>query len=131
MDVHASPAELPELHALLGAFQVRLRRPEGRDALERSTTGLLTELPNKNGDTIAPAVPGPSEQRVQEFRSQLPWDAEDLNRQRVPKRMAEATRGEGGLVCDATGFPKPGTASVGGSGSMRGPWAKWATLSAR
>jgi hypothetical protein len=43
MDVHASPAELPELKEFLGAFQVRFRRPEGADALERYTTGLLTK----------------------------------------------------------------------------------------
>jgi hypothetical protein len=60
MDVHASPAALPELHAFLDAFQVRFRRPEGRAALERDTIGLLTELPNKNGDTLAQAVPGTS-----------------------------------------------------------------------
>jgi hypothetical protein len=35
MDVHASPAELPELQEFLGAFRVRFRRPEGRQALER------------------------------------------------------------------------------------------------
>jgi hypothetical protein len=35
MDVHASPAELPDLTEFLGAFQVRFRRPEGRAALER------------------------------------------------------------------------------------------------
>jgi hypothetical protein len=53
MDVHASPDELPELRELLGNFQVRFRRPEGADALERYTTGLLTELPSTNCDTIA------------------------------------------------------------------------------
>jgi hypothetical protein len=65
MDVHASPVELPEVQEFLGAFQVRFRRPEGRKALERYTTGLLTELPNKNGDTLAQAVPGSREQRLQ------------------------------------------------------------------
>ena len=35
MDVHASPDELPELTAFLESFQVRFRRPEGTDALER------------------------------------------------------------------------------------------------
>ena len=53
MDVQASPAAWPEWHAFLAAFQVRFRRPEGRAALERSTTGLLTELPTKHGDTSA------------------------------------------------------------------------------
>ena len=113
MDVHASPAELPELHALLGAFQVRFRRPEGREALERSTTGLLTELPNKNGDTIAQAVPETSAQRLQEFLTKMQGDEEDLHRQRVQKMIAEARRGDGVLILDDTGFPKQGTASVG------------------
>ncbi len=113
MDVHASPAELPELHEFLGAFQVRFRRPEGREALERYTTGLLTELPNKNCDTLAQAVPGTSEQRLQEFLTQMQWDEEDLNRQRVQKMIAEATRSKGVLVFDDTGFPKQGSASVG------------------
>jgi SRSO17 transposase len=113
MDVHASPAELPELHEFLGAFQVRFRRPEGRQALERYTTGLLTELPNKNGDTIAQAVPGTSAQQLQEFLTNMQWDEEDLNRQRVAKMLAEATPGDGVLVFDDTGFPKQGTASVG------------------
>jgi SRSO17 transposase len=113
MDVHASPAELPELQEFLGAFQVRFRRPEGRAALERYTTGLLTELPNKNGDTIAQAVPGTSAQRLQEFLTNMQWDEEDLNRQRVQKMIAEVTPGDGVLVFDDTGFPKQGTASVG------------------
>jgi SRSO17 transposase len=113
MDVHASPAELPELQAFLGAFRVRFRRPEGRDALERYTTGLLTELPNKNCDTMAQAVPGTSAQRLQEFLTTMQWDEEDLNRQRVQKMMTEATRGDGVLVFDDTGFPKQGKASVG------------------
>jgi SRSO17 transposase len=113
MDVHASPAELPELKEFLGSFHVRFRRPEGAETLERDTTGLLTDLPNKNCDTLAEAVPGTSEQRRQEFLTNLPWDAEDLNRQRVQKIIAEATLGEGVLGLDNTGFPKQGKASVG------------------
>jgi SRSO17 transposase len=113
MDVHAGPAELPELHEFLASFQVRFRRPEGREALERYTTGLRTEVPNKKCDTLAQAVPGTSEQRLQAFLTNMPWDEEDLNRQRVQKRLAEATRGDGVLVVDDTGFPKQGKASVG------------------
>jgi SRSO17 transposase len=113
MDVHASPAALPELQEFLSAFQVRFRRPEGREALERYTTGLLTELPTKNADTMAQAVPGTSAQRLQEFLTNMQWDAEDLNRQQVQKMIAEATRDEGVLIIDDTGFAKRGTASVG------------------
>src|ERR671936_1718562 len=113
MDVHASPAKLPELQEFLGAFQVRFRRPDGLAALGRYTTGLLTEHPNKNCDTLAQAVPGTSAQRLQEFLTNMQWDEEDLNRQRVQKMIAEATWGDGVLVFDDTGFPKQGAASVG------------------
>src|SRR5262245_46441562 len=113
MDVPRSPAALPELQKFLRAFQVRFRRPEGRHALERYTTGLLTELASKNGDTIAQAVPGTSAQRLQECLTNMPWDEEDLNRQRVAKMLAEATTDDGVLVIDETGLPKQGIASVG------------------
>jgi hypothetical protein len=73
MDVHARPAALPELQAFLKAFQVRCRRPEGGQALERYLTGLLTELPNKDCDTMAQAIPGTSAQRLQEFLTNMPW----------------------------------------------------------
>src|SRR5215813_1513004 len=113
MDVHASLTELPELKDFLSAFQVRFRRPEGTAALERYMTGLLTELPTKNCDTIAHAVPGTSEQRLQECLANRPGDAPDLNRQRVHKMTAEATLGHGVLGLDETGFAKQGKTAVG------------------
>ncbi len=64
MDIHASPTTLPELDEFLSTFNVQFRRSEGETALERYLTGLLTELPNKNCDTMAHAVPGTSEQRL-------------------------------------------------------------------
>jgi SRSO17 transposase len=70
-------------------------------------------VPTKHGDTLAQAVPGTSEQRLQEFLTKRPWDEEDLHRQRGQQRIAEATRGAGGLVCDDTGFPKQGKGAVG------------------
>src|SRR2546430_14956935 len=92
--ITASPASLPELDEFLTTFQVRFRRPEGEAALERYLTGLLTELPNKNCDTMAEAVPGTSEQRLQEFLTNMQWDEQDLNRQRGAKMIAEATGGK-------------------------------------
>jgi SRSO17 transposase len=124
MDVQASPAALPELQEFLARFPVRFRRPEGREALERYTTGLLTEVPTKNCDTIAPAVPGTSEQRVQEFLTTMQWDEEDLNRQRGHKMIAEATLGDGVLGLDDRGFPKQGKASVGGERQYSGTLGK-------
>jgi SRSO17 transposase len=121
MDVHASPDELPEFQGCLGSFQVHFRRPEGAEALERYTTGLLTELPNKHGDTIAQARPGPSEQRWQEFLTNRHWDEADLNRQRVQKMSAEVALGDGVWVVDDTGFPTQGQASVGVARQYSGP----------
>src|SRR5256712_10217696 len=113
MDIHASPASLPELDEFLATFQVRFRRPECQAALERYLTGLLTELPNKNCDTMAEAVPGTNEQRLQEFLTNMQWDEQDLNCQRVAKMIAEAIVGKGVLIFDDTGFAKQGKASVG------------------
>src|SRR6188768_1963570 len=113
MDVHASPAALPELEAFLSTFKVRFRRREARAALERYLTGLLTQLPNKNCDTLAQAVPGTHEQRLQGLLTTMEWDEEALNRQRVEKMIAEATVGHGVLIFDDTGFAKQGKASVG------------------
>src|SRR2546430_16939682 len=112
MDIHASPTRLPELEEFLSTFKVRFRRPEGEAALERYLTGLLTELPNKNCDTMAEAVPGPSEQCLQEFLTNMQWDEQDLNRQRGEKLIAQATLCHGVLNFDDTGFAKQGKASV-------------------
>lgn len=97
----------------MAPFQVRCRRPEGEAALERYLIGLLTELPNKHGDTMAEAVPGTSAQRLQACLTHMPWDEHDLNHQRGQKMMAEATVGQGVLIVDDTGFAKQGKASVG------------------
>jgi SRSO17 transposase len=69
-------------------------------------------------------VPGTSAQRLQEFLTKMPWDEEDLNRQRVQKMIAEATRGEGVLVFDETGFPTQGKGSVGGERQYSGTLGK-------
>jgi SRSO17 transposase len=120
MDVPASPAELPALKEFLGSFQGRFRRPEGAEALERSRTGRLTARPNKHCDTMALAVPGTSEQRWQECLTNRPWEAEDLNRQRVQQMTAEAVRGHGVWVLDDPGFPQQGQTAVGGARQSSG-----------
>jgi hypothetical protein len=62
---HAPATPLTDLAAFLEPFRVHFTRSEGRRALERYLTGLLTEHPNKNCDTIAQVVPGTSEQCLQ------------------------------------------------------------------
>ena len=105
----------------LSTFKIRFRRPEAEAALERYLTGLLTELPNKKCDTMAQAVPGTHEQRLQGFLTTMQWDEEDLNRQRVEKMIAKATIGNGVLIFDDTGFAKQARPRLAWHGSTRGP----------
>jgi SRSO17 transposase len=104
---------LPELATFLDPFRVHFARSEGPHALERYLTGLLTELPNKNCDTIAQSVPGTSEQQLQGLLTTMAWDEDDLNRQRVQRLRQLPSEGDGALIFDDTGFAKQGTCSVG------------------
>jgi SRSO17 transposase len=109
-----APGEpIPELDEFLSEFRVLFQRRESRTAMERYLTGLLTEHPNKNCDTLAEVVPGTSEQQLQGLLTQMAWDEQDLNRQRVRKMSTLKTEGDGVLVVDDTGFGKQGQHSVG------------------
>jgi SRSO17 transposase len=70
-------------------------------------------LPKQELRYDGPGRAGTSEQRLQEFLTNMQWDAGDLNRQRVQKMIAEATLGDAVLILDDTGFPKHGKAPVG------------------
>jgi SRSO17 transposase len=104
---------LPELAEFLEPFRVHFRRSEGRQSLERYLSGLFTEHPNKNGDTLAQIVPDTSEQRLQGLLTSIDWDEEDLNRQRVETLLRLPSEGDGVLIFDDTGFAKQGRCSVG------------------
>jgi len=104
---------MPELAEFLRPFHVHFLRSEGRHALDRYLTGLLTELPNKNCDTIAACIPGTSEQQLQGLLSTTAWDEEDLNAQRVQQLLQLPSEGDGVLIFDDTGFAKQGRCSVG------------------
>src|SRR3954467_688105 len=109
-----TPAEpMPELAEFLAPLRVQFPRREGPAALERYCTGLLTEHPNKNCDTLAQLIPGTSGQRLQGLLTAMAWDADDLNRQRVGVMAGLPTEGDGVLVFDDTGFPKQEEHSVG------------------
>jgi SRSO17 transposase len=110
---HAPGTPLPELAAFLTPFRVHFHRSEGPQSLERYLTGLLTEHPNKNCDTLAQVVPGTSEQRLQGLLTAIDWDEDDLNRQRAQTLLALPTEGDGVLIFDDTGFVKQGRCSVG------------------
>jgi SRSO17 transposase len=109
-----APSEpLPELEAFLKPLQVHFVRSESRHACERYLTGLLTEHPNKNCDTLAQVVPGTSEQSLQGLLTSMRWDEQALNTQRVARLHALPTEGDAVLIIDDMGLPKQGKASVG------------------
>jgi SRSO17 transposase len=110
---YAPTNALPELSEYLKPFHVQFTRPEPRQALDRYLTGLLTEHPNKNCDTLAAVVPGTSEQQLQGLLTDMAWDQDALNRQRVQKMRTLPTEGDAVLIFDDTGFAKQGQHSVG------------------
>jgi SRSO17 transposase len=101
------------LAEFLAPFDIQFVRSEARQALERYLTGLLTEHPTKNCDTLAQVIPSTSEQRLQGLLTQMAWNDEALNRQRAQWLAGLPTEGDGVLIFDDTGFAKQGRCSVG------------------
>jgi SRSO17 transposase len=108
----ASPDILPELATYLASFASLFRRSTSRASVERYLTGVLTDLPRKNCDTIAAAVAGTSTERLQHLLTDATWDPQALDQQRVQALVAQSPP-QGLLVLDDTGLPKQGRGSVG------------------
>jgi SRSO17 transposase len=112
--VPLAPSEpMPELEEFLRPFHIHFARSEATHALERYLTGMLTEHPNKNCDTLAQVVPDTSEQSLQGLLTDMRWDHDGLNAQRVEAMLELPTEGDAALVFDDSGFAKQGKASVG------------------
>ena len=97
----------------LRPFHVHFQRSEGRQSLERHLTGLLTEYPNKNCDTLAQVVPATNQQRLHNLPTGVAFDEDDLNDQRVRTLTQLPSEGDAVLIFDDTGFAKQGRCSVG------------------
>jgi SRSO17 transposase len=108
----ASPETLSELATYLEPFAPLFRRSTSRESVERYLTGLLTDLPRKNCDTIAAAVAGTSTERLQHLLTDATWDPQALDQQRIRTMVAQSPP-QGLLVLDDTGLPKQGRSSVG------------------
>jgi SRSO17 transposase len=109
----ASDKPLPELAEYLSCFDKYFVRSEGRDSLERYSTGLLSDIPRKNGETIQDGVPGTNYQRLQSLLIGIQWDEKGANQERVEQMRANVSLGDGVLIHDDTGIPKQGEHSVG------------------
>lgn len=109
----APEAPLPELAEFLAPLAVHFTQRPSAQSLERYVTGLVSEQPVKNCDTLAQVIPATSEQRLQYLLTDMVWDHEDLNRQRVGRMLELPSEGDAVLIVDDTGFAKQGARSVG------------------
>jgi SRSO17 transposase len=104
---------MPELADFLAQFRLHFRQQRSFDTFLYYLTGLLTDHPNKNSDTLAAIIPGTNEQQLNHLTTAMVWDHLDLNSQRVKVMFALETEGDGCLIFDDTGFAKQGRNSVG------------------
>jgi SRSO17 transposase len=110
---HAPLEPLPDLAEFLKPFRSGFARSEGVAALERYITGLLSEQSIKNCDTMAQVVPNTTEQSLEGLLTDMVWDEQSLNCQRIRCLLSLPSEGDAVLVFDDTGFAKQGSHSVG------------------
>jgi SRSO17 transposase len=109
----APRAPLPELAEFLAPLRVHFTQGPSAETLRQYLTGLLSEHPNKNCDTLAEVVPETNEQQFNHLLTAMVWDETALNRQRIAQMRALPSAGDGVLIFDETGFEKQGRHSVG------------------
>ena len=104
---------LPELAEFLAPFRVHFTQGPSVETLRQYVSGLLSEHPNKNCDTLAAVMPKMSEQQLQYLLTDMVWDEAALNRQRIAQMLALPSAGDGVLIVEDTGFDKKGRHSAG------------------
>jgi SRSO17 transposase len=104
---------LPELAEFLAPMRVHFTQGPSAETLRQYVSGLLSEHPNKNCDTLAAVMPELSEQQLQYLLTDMVWDEQALNRQRIAQMLTLPSAGDGVLIFEDTGFEKKGRHSAG------------------
>jgi SRSO17 transposase len=104
---------LPELAEFLAPLRVQFTQGPSAETRRQYVTGLLSEHPHKNCGTLAEVVPEPSAPQLQYLLTDMVWDEQALNRQRIAQMLTLPHAGEGVLSFADTGFEKKGRASAG------------------
>jgi SRSO17 transposase len=104
---------LPELAEFLAPLRVHFTQGPSAETLRQYLTGLLSEHPNKNCDTLAEVVPETNQQQLHHLLTDMAWDETALNHQRIARMQTLPSEGDGVLIFDDTGFEKQGRHSVG------------------
>ncbi len=109
---------LPELAEFLAPLRVHFTQGPSAETLRQYLTGLLSEHPNKNCDTLAEVVPETTEQQLNHLLTDMVWDENNLNRQRIARMRTLPSEGDGVLIFDDTGFEKQETDQLSGHGEL-------------
>jgi len=123
----APRAPLPELAEFLAPLRVHFTQGPSAETLRQYLTGLLSEHPNKNCDTLAEVVPETNEQQFHHLLTDMVWDETALNHQRIARMRTLPSEGDGVLIFDDTGFEKQGRHSVGVAHQYTGTAGKLTT----
>ena len=105
----------PDLSEYVRRFKGVFGRRETVSNAEIYMTGLCSDLPHKNGETMEAAIPGANQEDIYNFPARSTWSPEALDRARVEQWIKE--RGYASqrvdVLLDETSFLKQGKYSVG------------------
>ena len=100
------------LDEFAGPFVKSFWRPEQRQHAQRYLEGLMSDLDQKNSESIAYRH-DEDRQGLQHFMGSSLWDHRPLIQELVRQIAAEVGEADGVIVFDPSGFPKQGRNSVG------------------
>lgn len=105
----------PGLRAYVQGFKHVFGRRETVRNAEIYATGLCSDLPHKNGETMEATIPGANQEDIYNFLARSTWSPESLDRARVEQWIAERGYGDQRVevLLDETSFLKQGKYSVG------------------
>jgi SRSO17 transposase len=104
----APRAPLPELAEFLAPLRVHFTQGPSAETLGQYLTGLLSEHPNKNCDTLTEVVPETNEQQFNHLLTNMVWDENALNRQRIARMQTLPSEGDGVLILTTRGLRSEG-----------------------
>jgi hypothetical protein len=99
----APRAPLPELAEFLAPLRVPFPQGPSAETRRQYLTGLLSEHPNKNCDTVAEVGPETNPPQFHPWLTARVWDETALTHQRIARRRTLPSEGEGGLSFEETG----------------------------
>ena len=87
-----------------------MEKLEQKESEKSFLSGLLSDIPRKNGETIEDSVPGTNNQRLQSLLTGIQWDHQGANQERVEqmripcdaiaKAQNNVSLGDGVLIYD-------------------------------